>query len=559
MKIVCPACGKETESGFMFCMMCGAKIGEIDTAPAAEEMKEEIAEAAAEVSAAAEEVITDADETIAEAVSDTVTEAETAVSEAVETVAEAETAVSGAAETVTEGMAEAEETVSESISNVTETVTEAAETVTETVAGAVPAANLVQTPSEPVPAAVQKPAEPAAPVSPIYGYDAGVYGSATVAVFPPSGTEEPKTVQPEVQPQQNYNNVYQQNTGYQQPYSQPYQQPYSQQPTYNGQYQQGYVPPYTTPYQQQAAPVKKKKLGFGRRVLAFFLCFVLFLCGLVSLLVFGIRKALSVENLTEAVVDASAIAKIDVSDLTGNKADKGKTVAAYILEQIPEEQRALYPEINEDNINELLNDKSVQKMISGTLDGFVEYLSGEEDEFRIDADKIVKILEDNADTIEQYTGKELKKEDYDAIRKEIDTFNEEEMANIPDRAGESFSKGMKFIRFFFSDTLLYILYGITGFFVLLVFLACGRFVDSSLIHVGVTGSLVGGLVFGGITIGRVAIEEFAENQIGEQYIEMLRKALFTHFEKAGLVVLCAGVGTIIIGIIWKIVRFSMSE
>lgn len=517
MKIVCPACGKETESGFMFCMMCGAKIGEIDAAPAAEEMKEEITEAATEVPAAAEEVIADVNETAAEIVTETAETTEAAVSEAAETT---EAAVSENAEIV---------------ENAVEETAEAA--------------------------AVQKPAEPATPVSPIYGYDAGVYGSATVAVFPPSGTEEQKTVQPAAQPQQNYT------TNYQQPYSQQYQQPYSQQyqqPTYDGQYQQGYVPPYTTPYgaplMQQAAPAKeKKKLGFGRRVLAFFLCFVLFLCGLVSLLVFGIRKALSAENLTEAVMDASAISKIDVSDLTGNKSDKGKTVAGYILEQIPEEQRALYPELTEDNINELLNDKSVQKMISGTLDGFVDYLTGEEDEFQIDADKIVKILKNNADVIEQYTGKQLLEEDYDSIRKEIDTFNEEEISNLPDRAGESFSKGMKFIRFFFSDTLLYILYGITGFFVLLVFLACGRFVDSSLIHVGVTGSLVGGLVFGGITIGRVAIEKFAENQIGEQYIDMLRKALFTHFEKGGLVVLCAGIGTIVIGIIWKIVRFSMSE
>lgn len=509
MKIVCPACGKETESGFMFCMMCGAKIGEIDAAPAAEEMKEEITEAATEVPAAAEEVIADVNETAAEIVTETAETTEAAVSEASETT---EAAVNETAEIVENAIEETAE-----------------------------------------PAAVQKPAEPAAPVSPIYGYDAGVYGSATVAVFPPSGTEEQKTVQPVAQPQQNYT------TNYQQPYSQQYQQP-----TYDGQYQQGYVPPYTTPYgaplMQQAAPAKeKKKLGFGRRVLAFFLCFVLFLCGLVSLLVFGIRKALSAENLTEAVMDASAISKIDVSDLTGNKSDKGKTVAGYILEQIPEEQRALYPELTEDNINELLNDKSVQKMISGTLDGFVDYLTGEEDEFQIDADKIVKILKNNADVIEQYTGKQLLEEDYDSIRKEIDTFNEEEISNLPDRAGESFSKGMKFIRFFFSDTLLYILYGITGFFVLLVFLACGRFVDSSLIHVGVTGSLVGGLVFGGITIGRVAIEKFAENQIGEQYIDMLRKALFTHFEKGGLVVLCAGIATIVIGIIWKIVRFSMSD
>ncbi|MBO4697161.1 MAG: zinc ribbon domain-containing protein [Lachnospiraceae bacterium] len=533
MKIICPACGKETEGGFMFCMNCGSKIGEAAAVKAAEEadaLIEKAEEAAEEVSEAVDETVAEAAETV-----------EAAVPEILEPVNEVFTPVNAFAETA---------------SDVKETVTEAAEKAESVADNIVPepaAAPVQPAPAQPAAPVQPAPVQPAQPTAPTYG--AGVYGAATVAVFPPSGTEQTSNATQNVQ--QNYSQTYQQ------PYSQQYQQPYAQQYQQNAQYNGQYQTPYSTPYAAPMRAVKpekeKKSLGAGRRVLAFLLCIFLFGCGLVSLLVFGIRKAFSPENLMEAVTDTSVITKMDVADLTGSEADRGKSVAEYIIEQIPEEQRALYPELNEKNLEMLLKDKEVKKLISGVVDGAVDFLTGEEDEFAVDADKIVSVLEDKADVIEEYTGKKLKKEDYDAIRDGIEEFNEEQASQLTRNGGDGFETGMKIIRFFFSDKLLYIMYGITGFFALLILLACGRFVDSGLIHIGVTGALVGGLVFGGVTLGQNMFEEFAEDHLSTVYISMIQDAVFRHFDRAGLVVLFAGIGLIIVGVVWKVVRFSVSE
>lgn len=542
----CPVCGEETFGGFRFCMNCGAEIAGDAAEKTADVVETAVSGAVSEASDVAEtveEAVTKAAEETADTVADTIETLNEPVVEAADSVVTLNETVSEAADSVVT----LNETVSEAVDSIASLnapivdVPGPAEVLDEPVAEA--AAPVPETPAEPEPVTpvvpVPVPVKQPEPVSVAPTYGEGVYGGATVAVFTPNTPESAQQT-----------NAQQ----YQQPYTQQYQQPYEQQYT-----------PYGAGYDGAAyAPVKqvkeeKRKLGIGRRFLACFLCIFLFLSVLVSIIVFGMQKALSVDNLSEAVLDSETISKVNVGDLTGRKEDDGKSIAQYVIEQIPEEQRALYPELTEENLNELLSDEDVQKLLTSTLGDFVGYLTGDSDELMIDSDKVIEILEDNADTIEKYTGKKMKEEDFDSIRKEIENFNEEAVTKTPDKSGEQFAFGMKVLKFIFSDTMLYIAFGVAGFFALMIFLACGRFVDSSLLHIGVTGSLVGGLVFGGVRMGGTLIEKFAKNQIGETYIRIIRKVLLGHFEKAGLFVLCAGIGIVILGVVWKIIRFSMSE
>ena len=632
MRIVCPSCGKETEGGYMFCMMCGARIGDLNPAEAVEaveeavkESAEAVEEAVSEVSETAETITESVEETIAESAEtageaveetvaetaetaeDTIEEAVEAATETVETVEEAitesfEAAEETAAETVEAAEATVAETVvaaettaaetalaaeqilNDTVENADTVAEEAVETVKETLSEAQPvipsvepqpvvqpvaqaaqpqqevqpitqtAQPVVQPVSQPVAQPVQPQQNPAVTSTP--------YG-ATVAVFPPSGTAP---IQPGTQPMQNAQyEQYAQNYGQsEQLFNDPqaasgsYWQQVQAQP-YNQQMQQAYVQPVYASPEYTKSPAKKK-LGFGRRLLAFFFCIFLFLCGVVTVAVYGIRKSVTPENLTSAVRETSAISELNVAELTGNEADEGKSIAAYIMEQIPEEQKAAYPELTEENLNDLLNDKQVQKLISGTLGDFVDYMTGQEEDFAIDADKIVDVLKENEKTIEQYTGKKLVEADYKEIRTQIEDFNETEVPKLTEEGPSgNIADVMRYVKIFFSNGFLYILLGATALFGLLVFLACGRFVDVSLIHVGLTGAIVGGLYYGGVALGEKALEKFASEKISETYIEMLKKILFDQFGTAGLVVLCAGAGTVVIGIIWKIIRLSVSK
>ena len=543
----CPVCGEETFGGFRFCVNCGAEIPEEVVEKAADVVETAVSgtvSKAADVAETVEEAVTEAVEDTADTVADTIETLNEPVVEAAdsvvilnETVAEAVDSVG----TLNDPILQTSDSVSDlsapvltdpvvSVPEPDVTIAEEKPEAAET-APVSPAEPEPVTPVVPVPVPVKQP-EPVS-VAPTYGE--GVYGGATVAVFTPYTPESAQQT-----------NTQQ----YQQTYTQQYQQPYT---------------PYGAGYDGAAyAPVKqareeKQKLGIGRRFLACFLCIFLFLSVFVSIIVFGMQKALSVDNLSEAVLDSETISKVNVGDLTGRKEDDGKSIAQYVIEQIPEEQRALYPELTEENLNELLSDEDVQKLLTSTLGDFVGYLTGDSDELMIDSDKVIEILEDNADTIEKYTGKKMKEEDFDSIRKEIDNFNEEAVTKMPEKSGEQFAFGMKMLKFLFSDTMLYIAFGVAGFFALMIFLACGRFVDSSLLHIGITGTLVGGMVFGGVRMGGTLIEKFAKNQIGETYIRIIRKVLLGHFEKAGLFVLCVGIGVVILGVVWKIIRFSMSE
>ena len=309
----------------------------------------------------------------------------------------------------------------------------------------------------------------------------------------------------------------------------------------------------------QEAPKKKKKLGIGSRIFVFFLCIFLFIFGVASMVLYSVRNALSKKNLNEVITETEDFTEIEIGKLMGESVDDDETLAHYILDQIPDEQKEMFPELTEENLSKLLENKEVKELASSALGDLVAYYTGESDKLEIDADKIVDTLTENSDLIEEYTGKKMEKSDFDEVRRQITDFNENELKEIADQETGDLTKVLKIVRFVFSDTCMYILFGITGFFALMILLTCGRFIDSSLIHIGATAAIAGGLAFGGVKFGKEKFAEALDGKLGKSTVEMLEKVLFTDIDTVGLIVLCCGAALILFGIIIKIVRAAMAK
>lgn len=436
---------------------------------------------------------------------------ETAVAEVTEATAETQATV---AEAVAEATAETPEAVAEVQESVSETAGEAQEFVAEPIAEA----------AEPIPETLEETVK------------------ETVAEVAP---EQPAYVQPEIPAQP----VYTQSA--QPVYTAPVQQPVYQQPVYQ-------QPVYQQPVTKEPKK-KKKKLGFGRRLLAFFLTLLLLVFGIIAILYFSLKSCLTPDNLRDAFAETENLSELEIGKFIGGDVDDDTTLAEYILDQIPAEQKRMYPELTEKNIKKLLDNEEVQEMLTDTFGDVIGYFTGESEDLEIDADKLIDSLKDNEELIEKYTGKKLVKEDFDEIRETVKDINENELADIAEEADDDYRTALKITRFVFSDIGMYIVIGIVALLALLIILACGTFFDSSFMHIGFAGILAGGLYFFGVKFGTDKVIEIIEDDIDENVLELVQNLIFDNLETKGLIVLCAGGALFVLGIIWKIVRKAVSK
>ena len=498
----CQKCGAKLLEGAKFCTSCGNRIEVIPAVVT--EAAEALNETAAPVYTAAAEVLTEAADNVAAIAEENISEAADSVTETIETAQEA-------AENVTEV---AEAAVAETVSEVKETASEAVESVAE------------------VPAEVIADVQPEIPAAPVYTEP--IQPAAPVYTEPVQPTA-PVYTQP-VQPAAPV-------------YTQPIQ-PVA--PVYS-------EPVYQQPVQQPAQkPAKKKKLGFGRRTLAFFLCIPLLLLGILGILYFSLKSDLTEDHIREVMSESESIGDVEIGRFIGGKTDEDTTLVDFIYDQIPSEQIRLYPELTKKNLKLILENKEVQKILSGTLDDVFGYFLGESEDLEIDSDRVIDAIKENKDLIEKYTGKELVKEDYDEIRRNIEDFNENELADIAEDADEDFETVLKITRFVFSDTGKYIVIGVLAFFAILVILACGTFFDVALMHLGFTGALAGGGLFCLCKFGMDKIIDIVDEDAGE-VIEFFRPILIDDIQRNGLIVLCAGGACIVIAVIWKVVRHCVKK
>ena len=336
---------------------------------------------------------------------------------------------------------------------------------------------------------------------------------------------------------------------YQQPMQ--YQQPQYQQPM---QYQQSayQAAPAMMYHIENANPPKAtKKLGTGRKVLAIFFCFFLFLSGIATMLFCGIRKSFTKENIKETITGIESLADMRLGKLDSDDPDQQQTLAEYVYSTLPDE---VADRISEKDVEDLLNDKKVRAIFADSIGEVVDYYTGETDTLEVDAEKIIKSLKKYEDTIEEYTGQKLTDADYREIRKSVEEFNDNDLQDMLGDNDNDTKEAVNAIRKFFSDVPLYILLGFTGFFALLVVLVCGRFFSSTLMNLGVTSGLAGGLVFFAGRFGEDRVRDALDGKISDVFVDMLCDGVIKNFSGIGLIVMIVGIVLIAVSVILKITK-----
>lgn len=304
------------------------------------------------------------------------------------------------------------------------------------------------------------------------------------------------------------------------------------------------------------AKPKRKKLGFGRRTLAFLLCILLFALEIVAMVFYSGKASVSKKNINK-VLGSDSFAELDLSALLDSGEDSAVTLSAYIYDMIPDEQKDAYPDITEENIEEILENRAIRNALASAIGDITDYFVGENDKLELDADKVIDLLEENEELIEELTGKTMQKSDYKDIRKEIEEFNEDELQDIVEDLEDSeAAKVMKVLRFILSKTGMLILCGAIALFALMIFLSCGRFVDVSLSHIGMTTLLAGGSIVTLIKLFENQVMELLEDELDGSLVELIRLVFLDKLSTTGLFVAIAGAVVFVGGTVWKFIRKS---
>ena len=365
-----------------------------------------------------------------------------------------------------------------------------------------------QAPAEPIQSAPVQPNTPVAPVHPMY--------------------------------QQTNQNSYRQPMQYQQPMQQ-----------YMPNQQYAATPSMTYRLPTDDAPKVKKSLGAGRKVLAIFFCFFLFLTGVITMLFCGVRKSFTKENIKKTVTGLESLADMRLGKLDSDDPDQQQTLAEFVYSELPKD---VTDRITEKDVEDLLNDKKVRAIFADSIGEVMEYYTGESDTLEVDAEKIIKSLKKYESTIEEYTGQKLTEVDYNGIRKSVEEFNESDLQDMLGDNDKDTKDAINMIRKFFSDAPLYILLGIAGFFALLVVLVCGRFFSTTLMNLGVTSALAGGLVFFAGRFGEGRARDALDGKISDVVVDLLCDGVIKNFTSIGLIVLIVGIVLIAASVILKITK-----
>ena len=96
--------------------------------------------------------------------------------------------------------------------------------------------------------------------------------------------------------------------------------------------------------------------------------------------------------------------------------------------------------------------------------------------------------------------------------------------------------------------------GIAGFFAFLVVLVCGRFFSTTLMNLGVTSGLAGGLVFFAGRFGEERVREALDGKISDVLVDLLCDGVIKNFTGIGLIVLIVGIVLIALSVILKITK-----
>lgn len=176
-------------------------------------------------------------------------------------------------------------------------------------------------------------------------------------------------------------------------------------------------PPYTPPqpnYSMPPAPAKKAPtIGAGRNALAAVPAFFAFLAVILAACAFCLQSVFSVNTVEE-------YAKEEIIPLLAER-----EVISFSEAGIPENVMEKLYRI--DDIEELLTDTVLDTYENAVFDADHRILT---------ADKLIKVLKNNADEIEEITGYHLTPADYNKIETKFENVGREKLLDIVDELGD---------------------------------------------------------------------------------------------------------------------------
>ena len=128
--------------------------------------------------------------------------------------------------------------------------------------------------------------------------------------------------------------------------------------------------------------MKKKRLSFIRAFFAILFGIPLLACVIVLIVTMRIDSLFQPKELASAVMENLDASTLKAADLIGD-ADEGQSLASYISDQIADATGDEI-QISDADLEKILSDKTVRNFLSDKLEGYMDYLGGDDD--AVDAD-----------------------------------------------------------------------------------------------------------------------------------------------------------------------------
>ena len=320
----------------------------------------------------------------------------------------------------------------------------------------------------------------------------------------------------------------------------------------------------------QSTGKKKKKRGFGIRLVTILLGIITAACLIGFMVYSSALKTLSPDCVTE-IMDAIPMEKIEVGSMikgielegfdTTDIADDA-TVAQVAYRLIPEKNREKY-KISEEQIDEILSDEKIsgriKDIVSNNIDDYIANI-GDEESFSIKKKDVLRIVEKSRADIKDITGYTITENDMEIIEDKLDEANLERI-ELP-RLEEQVPEKLAFVIEGLTSWGKWAVLGITGLFALLILLCNINQIRFGFRAISLV-MIIDGFILSAAAlvekIGIFAVENHMNFGIDKKIIKPVLGTFANNLLLISAIVLVAGVALMIVVVIWKCIANAVER
>ena len=301
---------------------------------------------------------------------------------------------------------------------------------------------------------------------------------------------------------------------------------------------------------------KKKKRGFGIRLVTILLGIITAVFLLVFIVYSSVLDTVSVKGLSD-IIGEIPIEKIEVGSIVKNieadgvdtsKVEDDATVTELVLDLIPQENKDKYG-ITEESIEKVLSDPNVKNFISDKLSDYVDSF-GTDISVGVSKDEILELVKSSKDEIQEATGYTIKDSDLDFIEEKLDEV-EIESYELP-RVQNEIPDGLRFLTEGITGWGKWAVLGLTGLFALLILLCNINQIRFGFRALSLIMIIDGFLLCAAALVSKIGFSaaDFGVD-IDRNLIKPVENSFMMNLLKTSAIVLAAGVVLMIIVVIWK--------